>query len=92
VSLIVAPLLAMLIRFAISRTREYQADRTGAEITGQPMKLASALQKISIGTERIPMRVNEATSQPNRRCYRGCCMNVWARGWCWGGCVAWGGG
>jgi heat shock protein HtpX len=63
VSLIVAPLLAMLIRFAISRTREYQADRTGAEITGQPMKLASALQKISIGTERIPMRVNEATSQ-----------------------------
>lgn len=63
VSLIVAPLLAMLIRFAISRTREYQADHTGAEITGQPMKLASALQKISAGTERIPMRVNEATSQ-----------------------------
>jgi heat shock protein HtpX len=63
ISLIVAPLLAMLIRFAISRTREFQADRTGAEITGQPMKLASALQKISVGTERIPMRVNEATSQ-----------------------------
>lgn len=63
VSLIVAPLLAMLIRFAISRTREFQADRSGAEITGQPMKLASALQKISVGTARIPMRVNEATSQ-----------------------------
>lgn len=63
VSLIVAPLLAMLIRFAISRTREYQADRVGAEITGQPLKLASALQKIAVGTERIPMRVNEATSQ-----------------------------
>ena len=63
VSLIVAPLLAMLIRFAISRTREFQADHTGAEITGQPLKLASALQKIAIGTERIPMRVNEATSQ-----------------------------
>lgn len=63
ISLIVAPLLAMLIRFAISRTREFHADRTGAEITGQPMKLASALQKISVGTERIPMRVNEATSQ-----------------------------
>ena len=63
VSLIVAPLLAMLIRFAISRTREFQADHTGAEITGQPLKLASALQKIAVGTERIPMRVNEATSQ-----------------------------
>lgn len=63
VSLIVAPLMAMLIRFAISRTREFQADRSGAEITGQPMKLASALQKISIGASRNPMRVNEATSQ-----------------------------
>jgi len=63
VSLIVAPLMAMLIRFAISRTREFQADRSGAEITGQPMKLASALQKISVGASRNPMRVNEATSQ-----------------------------
>lgn len=63
VSLIVAPLIAMLIRFAISRTREFQADRSGAEITGQPLKLASALEKISVGTSRIPMRVNEATSQ-----------------------------
>lgn len=63
VSLIVAPLMAMLIRFAISRTREFQADKSGAEITGQPLKLASALQKISAGTSRIPMRVNEATSQ-----------------------------
>lgn len=63
VSLIVAPLAAMLIRFAISRTREFQADRSGAEITGQPLKLASALQKISMAAERVPMRVNEATSQ-----------------------------
>ena len=62
-SLILAPLIAMLIRFAISRTREFQADRSGAEITGQPLQLASALQKISAGTERVPMRVNEATSQ-----------------------------
>lgn len=62
-SLIVAPLAAMLIRFAISRTREFQADRTGAEITGQPLQLASALEKISAGTSRIPMRVNAATSQ-----------------------------
>lgn len=62
-SLIVAPLAAMLIRFAISRTREFEADRSGAEITGQPLKLASALEKISNGTARIPMRVNESTSQ-----------------------------
>jgi heat shock protein HtpX len=63
ISLIVAPLAAMLIRFAISRTREFQADKSGAEITGQPMKLASALEKISNGTARIPMKVNESTSQ-----------------------------
>ena len=63
ISLIVAPLAAMLIRFAISRIREFQADRTGAEITGQPLQLASALEKISSGTARIPMPVNEATAQ-----------------------------
>ena len=63
VSLIIAPLAAMLIRFAISRTREFQADRTGAEITGRPMQLASALDKISEGAIRRPMNVNPATSQ-----------------------------
>ncbi len=62
-SLILAPIAAMLIRTAISRTREFQADHTGAEITGSPLHLASALQKISAGTERIPMAVNPATSQ-----------------------------
>ncbi len=62
-TLIVAPLAAMLIRFAISRTREFQADRSGAEITGQPLQLARALEKISAGTARIPMQVNESTSQ-----------------------------
>lgn len=63
ISLIVAPLAAMLIRFAISRTREFQADHTGAEITGRPLKLASALEKISAGTARIPMNVDPAHSQ-----------------------------
>ena len=63
VALIVAPLVAMLIRFAISRTREFQADHTGAEITGRPLQLASALEKISVGTTRIPMRVDPAHSQ-----------------------------
>ena len=62
-SLIVAPIAAMLIRLAISRTREFQADETGAEITGRPMVLASALEKISLGTARIPMNVNPATAQ-----------------------------
>lgn len=62
-SLIVAPIVAMLIRFAISRTREFEADKTGAEITGRPLQLASALEKISAGTSRIPMNVNPATSQ-----------------------------
>lgn len=62
-SLIVAPIAAMLIRLAISRTREFQADATGAETTGRPMVLASALEKISAGTARIPMNVNPATAQ-----------------------------
>lgn len=63
ISLIVAPIAAMLIRLAISRTREFQADETGAEITGRPMVLASALEKISLGTSKIPMNVNPATAQ-----------------------------
>jgi len=62
-SLILAPIAAMLIRTAISRTREFQADHTGAEITGSPLQLASALEKISAGTERTPMAINPATSQ-----------------------------
>ncbi|MBK8176238.1 MAG: zinc metalloprotease HtpX [Rhodospirillales bacterium] len=50
---ILAPLAAMLVQFAISRTREYAADRMGAEICGHPMWLASALQKLESSTRRI---------------------------------------
>ena len=51
--MIVAPLAAMLVQMAISRTREFEADREGAMISGRPHWLASALQRISSGVQRI---------------------------------------
>jgi heat shock protein HtpX len=54
IAMIVAPLAAMLVQMAISRTREYSADRGGAEISGAPLSLASALAKIASAAERIP--------------------------------------
>ncbi len=62
ISIILAPLAAMIIKLAITRAREYQADRTGAGITGQPLALASALRKLEAGTSRIPMNVNPAVA------------------------------
>ncbi len=62
-ALIIGPIAAMFIRFAISRAREYQADASGAELTGQPLHLASALAKIGEASARIPMNVNPAVSQ-----------------------------
>jgi heat shock protein HtpX len=57
---ILAPLAAMLIQMAISRTREYGADRLGAQISGQPLWLASALRNISNTAEQIPYEAAEA--------------------------------
>jgi heat shock protein HtpX len=51
--MILAPVAAMLVQMAISRTREYHADRVGAEICGQPLWLASALEKLEQGAEHI---------------------------------------
>ena len=62
-SIILAPIAAMLIRLAISRAREYEADASGARVTGEPLALASALEKIGVATARIPMNVNPAFAE-----------------------------
>lgn len=60
---IVAPLAAGIVQFAISRQNEFMADRTAAEITGNPMGLARALQRLETTAHRIPMQVNPAGAQ-----------------------------
>ncbi|MBF0409742.1 MAG: zinc metalloprotease HtpX [Candidatus Riflebacteria bacterium] len=63
VLIFVAPLAAMLIQMAISRSREYDADRDGASICGNPLFLANALRKLEMGNRSIPMRdANAATA------------------------------
>jgi len=61
--IIFAPLAAMLVQMAISRSREYAADRGGAVLCGNPHYLASALGKLEMANSRLPMpKVNEATA------------------------------
>lgn len=60
---IIAPLAAMLIQFAISRSREFIADETSAKLTGEPKHLASALQKLEDNSRKLPMRIgNQSTA------------------------------
>ena len=62
VAFIAAPIASLIIRMAISRTREFGADKTGSEISGNPLALASALEKIE-RYSKVPMNVNPAVSQ-----------------------------
>jgi heat shock protein HtpX len=60
--LILAPIAATLIQLAVSRSREYQADATGAQVTGNPYALASALKKLDAYSKRIPMQASPSTA------------------------------
>ncbi len=60
--LILAPFAAMLIQLAVSRSREYQADATGAHFTGNPYALARALQKLDAYSKRIPMAASPSSA------------------------------
>jgi heat shock protein HtpX len=60
--IILAPIAATMIQMAISRSREYGADDTGAHIVGDPLALASALAKLESGSRQLPMNVNPAVA------------------------------
>jgi heat shock protein HtpX len=57
-----APLAAMLVQFAVSRAREFQADATGARLAGRPWPLAKALEKLEVASHMQPMPANPATA------------------------------
>ena len=59
---ILAPIAAMLIQLAVSRSREYQADESGAHFTGNPYALASALAKLDAYSKRVPMQATPSTA------------------------------
>jgi len=60
--LILAPIAAVLIKLAVSRSREYQADETGAHFTGNPYALASALAKLDAYSKRVPLQATPSTA------------------------------
>jgi heat shock protein HtpX len=59
---ILAPIAAVIIQMAISRTREYEADASGARMSGDPLGLASALSKLGVASERIPLDASPQTA------------------------------
>jgi len=59
---IIAPMAAMIIQMAISRSREYLADATGASFVGNPEGLARALEKLGAYSKRLPMNANPSTA------------------------------
>jgi len=60
--MILAPIAALLIQMSISRSREYQADESGARLSGNPRGLASALKKLQLASQRVPMEASPATA------------------------------
>jgi len=60
--IILAPIAAALIQLAVSRSREYEADASGAHVTGNPYALASALQKLDAYSRRLPMQASPSTA------------------------------
>lgn len=60
--IILAPIAALLIQMAISRSREYLADEGAAKMTGNPLSLANALRKLQMRSQQIPMEANPATA------------------------------
>ncbi|MCL6650005.1 MAG: M48 family metalloprotease, partial [Chloroflexi bacterium] len=62
VAALIAPIVAMLLQFAISRSREFEADATGARILGDPEPLASALARLEVATHQLPLATSPATA------------------------------
>jgi heat shock protein HtpX len=62
VMIVLAPIAATLIQLAVSRSREFQADATGAQIAGQPWGLAKALEKLEMASKAVPMHATPATA------------------------------